>query len=134
MSFELDGKGFIPPAAAKTVGERIAWLRMCFSRGPEKAPLTKRDFARLAEISECTIKDIENGDRVPQGATLDRICATLRVPKKLLTVPLKKWIEVVKAAGLQSRPLNGRRTSKAPRDCYDSGAQWAGTSAERRRA
>jgi transcriptional regulator with XRE-family HTH domain len=130
----VDHKGMYPPAAARTVGDRIGWLRLCWSKGPEKAPMTKRDFARLAEISECTLKDIENGNRVPQGATLDRICATLRVPKKLLTVPMKKWLEVVKAAGLQSRPLNGRRTSKAPRDCYDTGAQWAGTVAERRRA
>jgi transcriptional regulator with XRE-family HTH domain len=130
----VDHKGMYPPAAARTVGDRISWLRLCWSQGPEKAPVTKRDFARLAEISECTLKDIENGDRVPQGATLDRICATLRVPKKLLTVPMKKWLEVVKAAGLQSRPLNGRRTSPKPRDCCDTGAQWAGTFAERRRA
>jgi transcriptional regulator with XRE-family HTH domain len=134
VTFELDGKGFIPPAAAKTVGERIAWLRMCFSRGPEKAPITKRDFAELSHVGEGTIKDIEAGDRVPLPQTLEKICEALKVPVRLLTVSQEKWLEVVTGAGLQCRPLNGRRTSPKPRDCCDTGAQWAGTFAERRRA
>jgi transcriptional regulator with XRE-family HTH domain len=53
-------------------------------------------------ISEGTIMKIEEGRTVMVGDWQEKVCAVLKVPTWLLTVPVRRWVQVVRESGLSA--------------------------------
>lgn len=89
----------IDPAGCVTRGQRVKFLRLSQSECGTKKPISNNAFLSICQMGDMTIKGIES-DNPNMIGWENKVCAALRVPVSILTIPLDKWLAVVKKAGL----------------------------------
>ncbi len=105
------GRRVVPmvPGAMETPGQRVKFLRLCVRKDGAKKPWTQQLLAAEAGLGVTTIGKIEEG-RPMTVEWQEKVAAALKVPTWLLTVPVKRWVGVVKGSGLSARhavPVEG---------------------------
>lgn len=96
----------LPAEQQDTPGKRIHWLRVSTSVCGKKTHLPMDRAADAAGISYTTWRRIEAGKAVKEK-DWQMLCAkALGLPdEKLLTVSVKRWVAVVKEAGLSAKAV-----------------------------
>lgn len=89
----------IDPRKCVTKGQRVKFLRLSQSACGTKTPISTNAFRSICQMGDRTIKGIE-ADNPNMIGWDQKVCAALRVPVAILTIPLDKWLAVVKKAGL----------------------------------
>jgi DNA-binding XRE family transcriptional regulator len=105
------GQRVVPmvPEELETPGQRVKFLRLCVRKDGAKKPWTQQLLAAEAGLGVTTIGKIEEG-RPMTVEWQEKVAAALKVPTWLLTVPVKRWVGVVKGSGLSARhavPVEG---------------------------
>ncbi len=98
------GRRVVPMVPEEQVepGQRLMFLRRCVRAAGGKLPWTRQMLAADTGISEGTIMKIEEGRTVMVGDWQEKVCAVLKVPTWLLTVPVRRWVQVVRESGLSA--------------------------------
>lgn len=105
------------PEQALTPGQRLRWLRVSYSTCGTKTPWTTEMLAEKTEaleerenLSVYMIEDLEKGSaRKLREERSETACMALGVPVRLLSVSQKKFVEVVRSAGLMAKTINNQR-------------------------
>ena len=117
------GRTYLPvgtvldPAEMYSPGQRLRWLRVSYSTCGLKRPWTTAMLSEKtaalpdrAALSIFIIEDLEkNTMRKLKSERQETACMALGVPVALLTVSQKKFVAVVKRAGLLAKTINNQK-------------------------
>jgi len=117
------GRTYLPigtlldPAEMYSPGHRLRWLRVSYSTCGLKTPWTtamlSEKTASLPDrsaLSVFIIEDLEkNTMRKLKAERTETACIALGVPSEILTVSQKKFVRVVKSAGLLAKTINNQK-------------------------
>lgn len=107
----------LDPAEMHSPGQRLRWLRVSYSTCGRKTPWTTGMLAEKTAalpdrdaLSVCIIEDLERGKmRKLKAERTETACIALGVPVEILTVSQKKFVAVVKRAGLLAKTINNQK-------------------------
>ena len=107
----------LDPAEMHSPGQRLRWLRVSYSTCGLKTPWTTGMLAEKTAaipdreaLSVFTIEDLErNKMRKLKAERTATACLALGVPPALLAVSQKKFVSVVKKAGLIAKTINNQK-------------------------
>jgi hypothetical protein len=94
----------IDPKNCTTKGQRVKFLRLSESECGSKKPISNNEFRSICRMGDMTIKAIESDNPNITGWE-KQVCAALRVPISILTIPLEKWLAVVQNAKLKAAEM-----------------------------
>ena len=117
------GRTYLPvgtvldPAEMYSPGQRLRWLRVSYSTCGLKRPWTTAMLSEKtaslpdrAPLSIFIIEDLEkNTMRKLKAERQETACMALGVPVAILTVSQKKFVGIVKRAGLLAKTINNQK-------------------------
>jgi len=103
----------IDPEKCLTKGQRVKFLRLSQSECGSKKPISNNAFRGICRMGDMTIKAIEDDNPNIHGWEA-KVCAALRVPVSILTIPLEKWLAVVNKARLSASDITKTRKPTEP--------------------
>jgi len=100
----------LDPSEMTTPGKRLRWLRLSYSTCGTKKAWASSELSDKCGLSVYIIEDIEKGKlRHLVGERTVAVCKALGIPHDLLTVSQKKFVRVVKSAGLLAKTISNQR-------------------------
>lgn len=100
----------LDPNEMTTPGKRLRWLRLSYSTCGTKKAWASSELSDKCGLSVYIIEDLEKDKlRHLKGERTVKLCASLGVPKEILTVSQKKFVAVVKSAGLLAKTISNTK-------------------------
>ena len=100
----------LDPSEMTTPGKRLRWLRLSYSTCGTKKAWASSELSDKCGLSVYIIEDLEKDKlRHLKGERTVKLCASLGVPAEILTVSQKKFVRVVKSAGLLAKTISNQR-------------------------